>query len=566
MSKFGRNRGAALVLALALAAMLVTIAVALFWISMYFGGEKEAKNAADSATLNLGKSAMSLSVELLPGTETNNFNNSSGRDVAAANADLEKELKANTGKVNLTNINRIWAKSMLIAMNADGMQQEGTLGSGGANAQTLYDATLEVNQRLSEALRDPKSLEPYYTDFSAVNPLHMLGKGNTALVPNTSAWTQAYLDRDYESNVFLDPGLYPVNFDPSLIQTKTVQTKFGRQLAEPFLLGYHAYSIMGMRFWQIPFRYEEHPHLVSQTEFNQSTSTRTFELDKWLDPIPNAFSTAATAPTSQNSGLLASACVQANMQETYPALIPQGYLKIVYHRNVINWVVNGVQQSSDTYLWPHENTNASTSNPGGYRTDVKQLQPLAIPCGTISATESVENEFLSGPETATTSVATLQSCLYTLPPNDISKSPINQQLQQRVNEMLGSFTNSSPAGTFLWQEIMNYATGPSKTWPDKDFTWVSVPTPPSPGEPDGTAVLLEVEPLQLSPNYGTVTLSCAGSPPAAYPTITLEQGQRWWTPGTGYSPSAGDWGCLGKVDVYRTTTVYVNGFCPGCGQ
>jgi len=78
---------------------------------------------------------------------------------------------------------------------------------------------------------------------------------------------------------------------------------------------------------------------------------------------------------------------------------------------------------------------------------------------------------------------------------------------------------------------------------------------------------MEVEQLQSSPNYGTVTLTCPGKAPVTYPTVTMEQGERWWTPGSGYASALtpGVWagnvgGCLGRVDIYRTTTVYISAF------
>jgi len=527
-----RRHGAALGLAVALAMVLIIISVGLFSISMYFGGAHEATNAADAGALNLGKKVATIPIPLQPGLETAYF------------ADV-----ADNGNVTMANINRLWSKAMLTSINEYQMNAEGA--EQNYNNHALMDTVNmqtdmeKIDDRLRAATGDPTTLSQFYLDYASQNSLKMLGKNSHMRVQNNAGWGQSFVDRAisttyYESNIQVDPGSqFPLNYDASKIPT-VAPTKDPNHR---YLRGYYSYitryfgAAGGVAYSLIPFRFAERPHLISQSDFNNNTDGK--PLGALFDghlPLPNAFSTIATG-ANDRYGALATACVQVNPQKIYNLAMPGGYVRILIHKNNLQWQVNGDNNYSVAY---------------GFAPDQIDMTKFTLPCGDVWANEFVGNEYATS--------NSLFTAMFALPPIPPTGSVAFQYLLQRVCEIHPGYTspqliallksiNMLPSAQD--QEFAIYNSSYDSNAPLVISTLASAPTNMQ-AQPDGTVQTLDNEGPSPGPNNGTTHLDCFGQ--STYPSVTTVEAQRVWTPGTGATSDPTQNGCLGKLEVRRTTT------------
>src|SRR6185503_18651338 len=90
----------------------------------------------------------------------------------------------NNGEVNLRNINRVWAKALCVAINADAA---GPYAGNGTNAaEQAYLSAKAISDRLATELKIQSKLYPPFEEFAHQNSVRMLG-GSTQV----NAWKQA---------------------------------------------------------------------------------------------------------------------------------------------------------------------------------------------------------------------------------------------------------------------------------------------------------------------------------------------------------------------------------------
>src|SRR5262245_11851651 len=103
------HRAQTLPLVTACLAVVVTLGVGFYSLSMLVGGGRELQNAVDAGNLNVTKQcAKNVGVSLKSGAELDNF---------------RRLVDTDTGKVNLLTYNRVVSQVMVVAANA---QEEGT--------------------------------------------------------------------------------------------------------------------------------------------------------------------------------------------------------------------------------------------------------------------------------------------------------------------------------------------------------------------------------------------------------------------------------------------------------
>ncbi len=510
------KKGSALALSASLAFVLVVVCLGFFILSLYFGGERETKNASDSGALNVGREVATYAVQLQGGDEQQ-FS-----DVADSGTN-----------VSLKNINRVWGKALLCAINAAQMTTEGTVGSGANDAHSMHDAAETISNRLASLLDKPSNLKQWYLDFAQANSTRMLGVDSVVDAPNLSQWSQSYMDRGYESNLQISSAQLPVNYDPSQIKTVTN----AKDPTHTYLAGYNDYNILGMDFWQVPFRLSERPHLVARSIFDNNQPSQT-PLSWTPTPVPNAFSLVGSTINNARAGQSTTSWVQTNPQQTYPLAIPDGFIRVKLEANTLQWCPNGIPYYSESYgFMPGESTS----------------DPFPLPCGSMSATEFTGLEYTAGP--------TLFNGIFAQPPIPPTQSNAFSYLFQRVQEMHPGYSQSAFIAKLVATPISTDASDQEFVIYNSSFDPTSsdiiiAPSSAAPswvsGDADGSQQTLETE-GPLSPNQGYTDLTCYGE--WIYPSYSSFEGDRMWTPGTGYG------GCLGELDIHRTTTVYYFGGC-----
>lgn len=340
-----RSRGSAITLGVALALILVLVGLLFFVITMWMGGHNETKNAVDAGMLNVGKKVMDeISVPLLPTPNEliyidvcNDATNGKSL-LELLDGDIKKK-----GQVTLRRINRVWAKALQIGINAEAAERDGHGGEGKSNAQLAFDGAKSISDRLADKLtgKDTKSkFYGYFDDLAKRNSVRMLGtSANVKSLPGDS-WQTALMERDRESNITAAPPEYtlPPKFEmPNMLMRSSRKQvpEGGKDLW--FLRGYTPLKLADRTFWQVPFVYDQAPHLVSGSEFNSSTD-KAKPIGDWKKPIPNAFSGEGIVEGSAKSATQkATSFVLTNPGQPFKMSIPHSFVRIKIDEMFTHW-------------------------------------------------------------------------------------------------------------------------------------------------------------------------------------------------------------------------------------
>lgn len=337
-----RSNGSAVIFGLVLALVLILIGVAFFGISMLMGGQNETKNAVDTGMLNVGKQVLDdSSVFLLPTPNQliyidvcNDATNGKSL-LELLDGDIDKK-----GQVTLRRINRVWAKALQIGINAEAADRDGYGGEGKSNAQLAFDGAKSISDRLADKLADKKKLYDYFDDLAKQNSVRMLGvKANVKSKPGND-WQTAFMERDRESNITVAPPEYtlPPKFEMPNLVMKSSRKQIpadGKDLW--FLPGYTPIKLADRTFWQIPFLYDQAPHLVSGREFNGMTQ-KAKPIGDWDKPIPNAFSgEGMVADGAKNATQKATSWVLTNPGQPFKMCLPHSFVRIKLDEMLCHW-------------------------------------------------------------------------------------------------------------------------------------------------------------------------------------------------------------------------------------
>ncbi|HEY9717202.1 MAG TPA: hypothetical protein V6C69_07030, partial [Trichormus sp.] len=465
------------------------------------------------------------------------------------------------GKITLRRINRVWAKAMTIAINA--AAAGGDAGSGTSNAQQACSAAQEISDSLAAKLTNASNLYGFFNDFSARNSVRMLGNSaNVQDLPGAD-WQTSLMDRGAESNIVLsgNPGNnfnMPANFSlPSSFYTQSTRANVPAAGANLwFLRGYTPLTVGGQTFWQVPFQYDEKPHLVAKSTFDAAT-VASQPLD-WTNPVPNAYSVQGKAMPKQGVGETAMSWVLTNPREPFTLSVPQSFMHIhldtmqayFYFFPAAFPLKNPLQQEVDYGYTPTTVSGDPMIEGGPFCT----VEPDDVLVGLDVVGRPIDDIIFGTPGGDTTDLET--------------------NMVSRINEMVGKAGTpksasdlhsllSDPA-TIAWmikgdQDFYVYSTDGINLTVQPQEIAETVPWLASliNKDPDGN----ETEPVNdaSSPSptffFPIVTPDPFCGPVLPPFGLTTWEKDLHWTPGSGYN------GNLGLVRVTRYTNIYSIGVC-----
>lgn len=520
MTNRGRKkRGAVLGLVVVCALVLVMIIVGLFVLTMYMGGSREVRNATDSGALNVGKQMMvRVKEKSQSGTAEEQFN----------------ELQDKNGEFGIGNINRVWAKSMLVSANYQAMKSEGTdSGTANSHADSIYNSAQGISDRLADKLNTPSNLYPFFNEVAERNSVRMIGKDSDLKAHDPGNWTTSLVDRGAESNIMITAGQLPSGV--TVPQTKAEGLEY--------VPGYQTFEVGDHTFAFVPFKVKERTHLIAGSYFSENK--KDVKAINWNKPVPNGYSVDSKSLKQESLAHQALAFVQPNPQKYYDAEM-RGFIRINFPGNDIQYLINGLPTRTGDY----------DNRPG---TETEIFIP-EVGTGTLTVMTSVGNEY----------VGTLANVVFNpLVPGNWG--PSKDRLLQRCRELkhdctMAEMLAAMAACPFVPGQDTYYiypSNGPGSpliATPESAIIgdaalWLKKSADADGSEKDGvTKEYMAGAPNEVTSAVAVPDPYCSCEPTPAV-SLTFVQGWHDWTPGTGYD------GCLGTMKIHRKTTVSVNVVC-----
>ncbi len=337
-----QNSGSTIAIGLWLLFIIIIVGLLFVGLSMLMGAQKETKDRVDSGMLNVGKKVLeSASVPLLPTENELIFLDVASDDNESSPFIISPKNLTSLPSINLSRINRVWAKSMLIGINADAAEKDQIGGTGPKNAEQAYKGAKGVSDRLAKKLTDVDDLHKYFNDLTTRNSVRMLSASANVTAMAGKNWQTSLMQRGRESNITVAPppyGLPPEYDSPGLLikSTRTQVPESGKDLW--FLPGFTPIELTGHTFWQVPFVYGEKTHMVSGNEFNAFTNGAK-PIGEWEKPIPNAWSGEGVVSGSKSNDktLKATSWVLANPGKTYKMSMPHSFVRIKIDKMETHW-------------------------------------------------------------------------------------------------------------------------------------------------------------------------------------------------------------------------------------
>lgn len=561
--------GGAIAFSAILAMVLVLVGVGFLFISMFMGGGREIKNAVDAGALNVGKQVVdNISVDL------------SGDD----NQQFFKDVTDNNdGKVNLRNINRVWAKAMLVALNSDAAG-----GSGDSGAQSAYEGAQAISDALNAKLVAQANLWGFFTDYAQRNSVRMLGNGTTTAVLPGAGWQTSLMDRLAESNVVVNnvrdsfKGIgYTISNDfyEACTRFPAPQDANGKE----FLIGYKPLTVKGRTYWQVPFQFEEKPHLVASSTFASNQQPPNTLPAPWQTAVPNGFSVEGQVVRPDGHNQLAKSWVLTNPHQSFPMAIPHSYIHIHLDDMKSHW-----------YFFPTGYPPISMGLPNdqdyGYTTDTQGSDGVAggLGCVDVPASDIIVGTDVVG--------RGLDDIIFKNPDgSDIGK--IENDMFNRCTEMItdlqtklstsdmhsaigptGSLNGGKTYGEMVAGERDFYLysdDGKSLTIRSKNEALAAAPmwlktmiNSNGDDDADGSETLVVDDASMIGAIVVIPDVNVQGVGSNTCPIGTIDDpfpfGWGTWEKDVGWTPGSGFNGCLGKVRVKRYTNVYLEAICPPC--
>ncbi|MCC7532148.1 MAG: hypothetical protein IT342_26835 [Candidatus Melainabacteria bacterium] len=555
-----RERGSILALAAAFGFALVVLGLGFFFFVLFMDAQKETKNAVDAGTLNVGRKALDdISVPVSPANNQKCF------------WDVCKDPPDNgiipSPTINLRRINRVWAEAMLFKINALAQQAESQDNTGMDNASSALLGAEQISNLLAAKLKDENNLHGFFTDLARQNNIRMIGNSASVKEIPGANWQTSKMEQGRESNIMLGGETGNNFFAPHGFTWNNSNVSQTTRVPAPdnangmfFLKGYQNLNFGGDSIWQVPFLFEEKPHMVSKTNFESAKTNAA----GWSNPVPNAFSAEGVASQPGKPAEKAMSWMITNPRQTYKAAIPHSFIKLRVENPIVNWqfvpAFIPVTYFTGTY---------------GFTPELKSSPP-AIAGGPLCATVQAINVQL-GVEMAALLATGLDGMIFA-PPLSGGEPYLEKELVARCNEMITKVGTTVNAG-HVHAALMNPANSVAliagttqdfalyspdgqslRCMPiiggvvaDPQAPWLSVVANNSPDgleKKKGTSIPIPA-PIGFSPTIVPDPF-CVQS--VALGSGTLKK-SLFWQPGTGFN------GCLGKIRVQRETNVISVGVC-----
>jgi hypothetical protein len=559
-----RERGSILALTSALGLALVVLGVGFFFFVMFMNAQKETKNAIDAGTLNVGRKALD-EIEV-PVT------NKCFWDVCKDPPD--NSIIPNP-TINLRRINRIWAEAMLYKINALAQQDQGQDNNGMSNASNALQSAEQTSNLLALRLKNQVEMYPFFKDLARQNNIRMIGNSASVKEIPGGNWQTSKIiegtDKVAESNIMIGGSTSNNFLAPHGFTWNSNNVTNTRRSPAPansngmfFLKGYENLDFGGDTFWQVPFLFEDKPHMVSKNDFEKAKNNAA----GWSNPIPNAFSAEGVASQPGKPAEKGIAWVITNPRQTYKAAIPHSFIRLRVEKPKVNWqfvpLAFPVTFFTDTMSGFIPESMSSPPAPAG--------GPL---CATVQAV-SVQ----VGLELIGILATGVDGMIFRPPSASSADTYIEKELVARCNEMItkvGKTVKASDVHSALSNPVCTGALigGVSQDFAlyspdgnslrcmpivggavaDPTVPWLSLIANQS---PDGTEKKKGENGISIP--SGVVPFHPVIVPdPFCVESFGLGIGTMdkslFWQPGTGFN------GCLGKVRVQRETNVISIGVC-----
>lgn len=310
-----RGRGATLALIAASTMLIGTIGVVCYLLLCMLGGSREGRHATDSGTLNVGKKSVLVTV-----------------DASSDENEIYGSLSDN-GKYSLRSINRVWGKCFLTTLNQTAMMKAGHASSGSANYSAAgWNVANAISDRLSSALNDQQNLEPYFNELSHNYSLRMFS--NPSAIAPTKNWQTACMNRGQESNMRIYADQLPPGINAEDLGADPVTALADGKV---YLRGYYPLTVgEGKSISFVPFEFNSHPHLISETYFDAETLLKQ-PYPNWSKPVPNAFSCAAEATNKQLNQQNVWSSAALSHVEPADLRIANGFVRITLEQDQWKW-------------------------------------------------------------------------------------------------------------------------------------------------------------------------------------------------------------------------------------
>ncbi|MBY0547532.1 MAG: hypothetical protein K2W95_09585 [Candidatus Obscuribacterales bacterium] len=341
-----KPHGAVLSFIVAAIFVVVLVGIAFATLLMLIGGNRQGTNANDAGNLNVAKCAPLIQV--------------SGGAAGADFLDISP-----TNRFDLTNINQVWGKTLLINLNEQAMQQQGlSTSASSANAAQVWARAQSISRSLSRALNTRSTKEGFHQNVADRNRVNMLTLEKSVDV--SGDWRTSCMNRGTESNLnFLDSQLPPGITEASLGTPTVVKTdsKTGQQ--RKFWMGYRGIRAAGRFINFVPFEFEGAPHHVSLKPFVANTLAKR-PMPTWTNPVPNAFESVAFVDDAGARRHTFDSVALSHVRTRTTPQVPDGFIRFRLGQDTMRYVY---RLAGDHHLggWKYPGVNTLPKlDPGPY--------------------------------------------------------------------------------------------------------------------------------------------------------------------------------------------------------
>lgn len=496
--------GASVILICFLAVGLGIVAYFAFQYYLLMGGSSELRNAVDAGAINVSKRVFQLRVP------------AKGEFSDCADT---------SGRIGLSNVNRVWGKAYLINANMEEMQRDGLAKpEAGSNADMAYQQAQNINDMIAGKLKSKHLLDKYFNQVANSRQASMLGADATVNTEENGMWATAMVDRGAESNLKVS--------QPQLPKGARLNRVKGAAA------GYTPVTANNKVFCFVPFKQGEMPHLISDFYFDKNRGD-TNPVPNAPNPLPNAFKESGAVNTT-NVALSAAASAVANPGQTYDLAMPHCFVSLIF-TNRARWFVEKKQITDTEYGTVPE-----------VQWGVKRI-PLGPPCGgKLDGYGKLGNEYTRG---------SIWAVINSIPGDHTpALAPMLQRIREidprySMNKLVALLRNApfQPGASryFIYPEYRTQdLTDPQiKIAPDTGGLppWLNPNT-----LLDGMETNVFQEPVSVDDPNSNFQVITEGK----YSNGKHEarnSGSIKWTPGTGFG------GCLGSLRLARQTDLYFSG-------
>jgi len=273
----------------------------------FLGGARKFQDMTDAAALSVAKKELKVSVALTPGIEAENFSTLAKQD---------------GGTVDLLSYNRVIGQLLLVSLNAQSEQADGSM-SALSHANQLWYAVQGSDQSIGKRLSNRlENAELAYEPFQ-----NMVNLQSLTMIPgaspnfSSSQYKVSYMHAGDNTNVYLDESQLPPGADVGIGSLSKPKDLSGHR----YIKGYTGINIGGVFNIQgTPVMPGCAPHLVSQRKFTEHLVSPT--KDGFVPP--NSFQSSARLDGKHPNLKFMACAMVGSLKQSFPASIPGGYIEI----------------------------------------------------------------------------------------------------------------------------------------------------------------------------------------------------------------------------------------------